>query len=117
MNETVLLLLAFCVTTEIARELCFKVATNRADAAHPVMSLAASPVLWSGIVLWAVEILAWIQVLQRLPLGIAFPIMTLTFVGVPAAGHALLNERLTASQWAGAVLVFMGVVLVGASGS
>jgi undecaprenyl phosphate-alpha-L-ara4N flippase subunit ArnE len=117
MNATNLLVLAFCVATEIGRELCFKVATNAASQDNTVRDLALSPVLWCGIALWAVEMLAWIRVLQSIPLGIAFPIMTLTFVGVPVACHVLLNERLNRSQWAGALLVFVGVVIVGFSGA
>jgi len=117
MTMTSLLILVFCIAAEIGRELCFKVATNSATAENPVRDLALSPVLWCGILLWAVGMFAWIRVLQGIPLGIAFPIMTLTFVGIPVASHVLLKERLNGSQWAGALLVFVGVVIVGLSGA
>jgi len=117
MTITSLLILAFCLATEIGRELCFKVASDAAAPESPVLGLALSPILWCGIILWGVEMLAWIRVLQSIPLGIAFPIMTLTFVGVPVACHVLLKERLRQSQWAGALLVFVGVVIVGLSGA
>lgn len=117
MTNTSLLILLFCIATEIGRELCFKVASSATAPESPVLGLAKSPILWCGIMLWVVEMLAWIRVLQSIPLGIAFPIMTLTFVGVPVACHVLLRERLNQSQWAGALLVFAGVIIVGLSGA
>ena len=117
MTTSSLFILLFCVATEIGRELCFKVASNATTPENPVLGLALSPILWCGIMLWGVEMLAWIRVLQSIPLGIAFPIMTLTFVGVPVASHLLLKERLNRSQWAGALLVFVGVIIVGISGA
>lgn len=110
------LMLAFCVAAEIARELCFKFALGTPGATSALVALSRS-VLWGGIALWAVEVLVWIQVLQRIPLGIAFPIMTLTYVGIPAAGHWVLKERLRPSQWAGAGFVLAGVLLVSLSGA
>jgi undecaprenyl phosphate-alpha-L-ara4N flippase subunit ArnE len=60
--------------------------------------------------------LAWVAVLQRAPLTLAFPIMTLTYAAIPMASAFLLNERLGRTQVAGAVLVAAGVICVGVSG-
>ena len=72
--------------------------------------------LWAGIALWATEMLMWIATLQHLPLGLAYPVMALTFAGVPLAGRLLLRERLEPMQWAGIILVVAGVACVGATG-
>ncbi|TCS04315.1 EamA family transporter [Caulobacter sp. BK020] len=110
-------LLAFCIVTEIGRELSFKVASDGADGrADYLVALAVQPMLWAGIVFWFVEMVAWVLVLESTPLGLAFPIMTLTYAGVPLAGTLILNERLTPIQIAGAVLVAGGVTCVGLSG-
>ena len=121
MNSTLTLLsgglLAFCVAAEIGRELSFKAASDGAVGKPSYLAaLATQPVLWVGIVLWFVEMVAWIQVLERTPLSLAFPIMTLTYAGVPIAGALVLKERLTRSQIAGAALVALGVSCVGMSG-
>jgi drug/metabolite transporter (DMT)-like permease len=110
-------LLAFCIVAEIGRELCFKAGANAThDQQSFARSLAASPILWVGIVLWAVEVIAWVIVLERAPLGLAYPVMTLTYAGVPLAGVLFLRERLQPAQMAGAALVALGVTCVALSG-
>jgi drug/metabolite transporter (DMT)-like permease len=113
---TALALLAFCILAEIGVQLSFKAAANKAEGATFVASLAAQPLLWAGIGLWAVEVMAWILVLQRTPLALAYPIMTLNFATVPLAGALVLRERLSRRQIAGAVLVGAGVACVSLSG-
>jgi undecaprenyl phosphate-alpha-L-ara4N flippase subunit ArnE len=110
-------LLAFCIVTEIGRELSFKAASDGAEGQSAyLLALARQPVLWLGIVFWFVEMVAWVLVLETTPLGLAFPIMTLTYAGVPLAGTLILKERLTPVQIAGATLVAAGVACVGLSG-
>ncbi|HQR89933.1 MAG: permease [Caulobacter sp. 12-67-6] len=110
-------LLAFCIVTEIGRELCFKAASDGAEGKPAYLAaLALQPVLWLGIILWFVEMIAWLLVLEHTPLGLAFPIMTLTYAGVPLAGTLILKERLAPMQVAGAALVAVGVTCVGLTG-
>lgn len=110
-------LLAFCIATEIGRELSFKAASDGADGKPAYLAaLAAQPVLWAGIAFWFVEMIAWVLVLETTPLSLAFPIMTLTYAGVPLAGTLILKERLTPIQIAGAALIAAGVTCVGLSG-
>jgi drug/metabolite transporter (DMT)-like permease len=111
-----LALLAFCVLTDIARELNFKAATLRADRSRYVGSLLTQPFLWLGLVFWAVEMAAWVLVLERTRLAIAFPIMALTYAGTPLAAGFFLRERLTRGQKSGAALVAIGVLVVSLSG-
>ena len=85
-------LLAFCIVTEIGRELSFKAASDGAQGKQAyVAALALQPVLWLGIVFWFVEMIAWLLVLETTPLSLAFPIMTLTYAGVPLAGTLILK--------------------------
>jgi undecaprenyl phosphate-alpha-L-ara4N flippase subunit ArnE len=51
-----------------------------------------------------------------LPLGVAFPLMTLSYAAIPAAAHVWLKDRLSRRQWCGVLLVTSGVALVGLSG-
>ena len=113
----VLALLAFCIVTETARDLSFKRAALGAQGGSTyALGLAQQPTLWVGIAFWAVEVVAWIIVLQHAHLSIAYPIMTLTYTTIPLASALLLKERLTRSQTIGVVLVGLGVLFVAASG-
>jgi undecaprenyl phosphate-alpha-L-ara4N flippase subunit ArnE len=106
-------LLAFCVMAESVQQTCFKAGSNRA-APHrnPILDALTQPLIWTGIALWAAEVIAWIFVLQRAPLSLAYPVMTLTYVGVPLAGMLVLGERPSRRQMAGAALVATGVACV-----
>jgi undecaprenyl phosphate-alpha-L-ara4N flippase subunit ArnE len=118
LGPAALALLAFCIVAEVGRELCFKTGAQRAAVREENYATAVlrEPIVWIGILAWAVELAAWVMVLQRVPLGIAFPVMALTYAGVPLAGVLLLGERLSRSQVAGAALVAAGVFCVALSG-
>jgi len=109
--------LAFCVVTEITRELCFKAAANGAqDGENYALALARQPILWLGLAFWISETIALVRVLEVAPLSVAYPITTLPYAGIPVAGALVFRERLTRGQVAGAILIGLGVILVGMSG-
>lgn len=108
-------LMAVCIGAEVARELCFKLAATRSqpERAGYMWRVIGRPLVWAGIALWLLEALAWVAVLGSLPLGVAFPLITLSYAAVPLAGMFLLGERLHRSQVIGAALVVLGVGCIG----
>lgn len=110
-------LLAFCVAAESVQQLCFKAGSNRTTPdSHPVVATLVQPLIWIGVAIWAVEAVTWIFVLQRAPLSLAYPVMTLTYVGIPLGGMLFLRERPSPRQLAGAALIAAGVTCVSLSG-
>lgn len=111
-------LLAFCIAAETVQQVSFKSAAN-AQGRSPASSLgfARHPLVWLGAAIWVVESIAWVRVLQKAPLTLAFPVMTLSYAAVPLAGMALLGERMSPRQVIGASLIFAGVLCVGLSGA
>lgn len=111
-------LLGFCVLAETAQQLSFKVGAARAEgAASFARTILRQPLIWAGVAIWGVESIAWVLVLQRLPLSAAYPLMTLSYATVPIAGLLLLKERTSARHLLGAGLIFVGVALVGLAGA
>jgi undecaprenyl phosphate-alpha-L-ara4N flippase subunit ArnE len=108
-----LVLIGFCILAETAREVCFKQAAN--GAASFIQSLI-KPAIWAGLVFWAVELLAWMAVLERVPLSIAFPLMALSYVVTVFAAALLLKEAVSFRHAAGASLITAGVMCVGVTG-
>ena len=108
-----LALIGFCVVAETARELCFKRAAN---GAANFLQAVLDPVAWAGIVFWGVELLAWMAVLERVPLSIAFPLMALSYVVTVLAAALFLKESVSLRHAAGASLITAGVMCVGATG-
>jgi drug/metabolite transporter (DMT)-like permease len=117
LTPAALSLLAFCVVAESIQQLCFKAGSNRSTPdSHPVTATLLQPLIWAGVGIWAVEVVVWIFVLQRAPLSLAYPVMTLTYVGVPLGGLLFLHERPSRRQMAGAALIAVGVTCVSLSG-
>jgi drug/metabolite transporter (DMT)-like permease len=113
-----LALLAFCIVAETAQQLSFKVGSARAEGqASFVRAILGQPLLWIGIALWVVESIAWVLVLQKAPISMAYPVMTLSYATVPVAGLVLLRERMTTRQVMGASLIFVGVLMVAVAGA
>jgi len=113
-----LALLVFCIVAETVQQLAFKAGTGRAEAAPGFMrGVALQPLIWLGLGLWVVESIAWVNVLQRAPLSMAYPVMTATYATVPLAGLVLLKEKMSRRQKLGALLIFAGVICVGVSGA
>ncbi len=110
-------LLLFCVFAETGRELGFKLASDSKAASAPLLAgVLMSPFLWIAIVLGAAEFFAWFLVLQSTPLNIAYPLISIAYVGVPAVGALFLKERMSVRQLVGVVLITFGVGCVGLSG-
>jgi undecaprenyl phosphate-alpha-L-ara4N flippase subunit ArnE len=113
-----LALLAFCILAETVQQLSFKAGSARAEgAASFARGVLAQPLIWFGLLLWVVESIAWVNVLQCAPLSMAYPVMTATYATVPLAGLLLLREKMSRRQMAGAALIFAGVLLVGIAGA
>ncbi|THD80484.1 MAG: permease [Phenylobacterium sp.] len=111
-------LLAFCIVAETVQQLAFKVGGTRAEGvAGFARGIALQPLIWLGVALWVVESIAWVLVLQKSPISLAYPVMTATYATVPLAALLLLKERMTGRQMLGAGLIFGGVVLVGIAGA
>ena len=71
--------------------------------------------VWLGISLLCLgsAMLLWLSVLQRVPVGVAYPMLSLNFILVTLAARWLWRETITARQWLGIVLIVLGVIFVG----
>jgi drug/metabolite transporter (DMT)-like permease len=109
---SMLLLILFCVLAETVREVCFKLSS---DAGALILTLAR-PTTWLGIAFWAIELVGWTVVLERVPLSIAFPLMALSYVAVVIAGALIFREKINMRHAAGVFLITAGVACVGVTG-
>ncbi|MBN1355940.1 hypothetical protein JXA40_06665 [bacterium] len=66
-----------------------------------------------GIFMFALNVLAYTQALIKIPISIAYPIMTGTgFAIIGIAGYFLFKEHLSAIQIAGIILILMGIIMI-----
>ncbi|RAU34298.1 4-amino-4-deoxy-L-arabinose-phosphoundecaprenol flippase subunit ArnE [Enterobacter sp. ECC-175] len=96
-----------------AGQLCQKQATRPAKAGRRGRHL----MLWLGLALLALGsgMLVWLVVLQHLPVGIAYPMLSLNFVWVTLAAKAVWHENVAPRHWLGVGLIIIGIILLGGS--
>ena len=68
-----------------------------------IISPGTIPFVWLGMIVYALAIMVWLQVLSRMDLSIAFPMMSLSYVLVylGAALWPALDEAITVGRLAG----------------
>jgi len=83
--------------------------------ASRMLALAFSPPLMGGLVLFGFSILAWLVVLSRLPVSIAYPMASLGYVVAALLGVVFLREPVHVLQIVGIVVICLGVGLIARS--
>ena len=72
-----------------------------------------TPWLWLALLALGSGLLVWLLVLQRLEVGIAYPMLSLNFVLITLVARYLFKETIDLRHWCGVGLVIAGVVLLG----
>lgn len=69
--------------------------------------------LWLALLCLGFGLLVWLLVLQRLEVGVAYPMLSLNFVLITLVARYLFKEHIDRRHWIGVGLVIAGVVLLG----
>ncbi|EPS2707281.1 4-amino-4-deoxy-L-arabinose-phosphoundecaprenol flippase subunit ArnE [Cronobacter turicensis] len=96
-----------------AGQLCQKQATRPAKTGRRGAHIA----LWLGLALLALGsgMLVWLVVLQRLPVSVAYPMLSLNFIWVTLAAKIFWREKVTFHHWLGTGLIITGIMVLGGS--
>lgn len=74
--------------------------------------LAFEPHILGGLACYVVSVAVWILALSRVPVSIAYPVLSLGYVVVAVASWFLFGETLGAIRIAGIAVIIVGVYLV-----
>jgi len=77
--------------------------------------MALEPHIVGGLACYAVSVIVWIIGLSRVPVSIAYPLLSLGYIINAVAAHYLLGETVTLSRWLGIGFIVVGVWLVARS--
>lgn len=87
-----------------------------AENAIPVgMKLAFQPFIVGGMVCYAVSLVVWIMALSRVPVSLAYPMLSIGYVINAVIAWMWFGEALTAAKIGGIGLIIAGVYLVARS--
>jgi undecaprenyl phosphate-alpha-L-ara4N flippase subunit ArnE len=111
-------LLLFSVISAATGQVMLKhgmqIATARAASSGGSLVLNAVTTFWVplGLVVFGVSAVAWLAVLSKVPLSIAYPFNALGYLVIVAASIVVLHERASIMTWLGSLLVVSGLVIV-----
>ena len=71
-----------------------------------------NPYVLLGFLLYGASSIAWLFVLLKIPLSIAYPARALTFIIIVLASYLFLEEPLTMQKIAGTILILIGVFVL-----
>jgi drug/metabolite transporter (DMT)-like permease len=69
--------------------------------------------IWIGVTAFALEFLTWIAFLSLVPLSVGVMFASANTIAIMAGGRIFFRERLTPKRVASAMLIALGVALVG----
>ena len=69
----------------------------------------------AGAALYGLSLIVWIIGLSRVPVSVAYPMLSLGYVVNAIAAHYLFGEAVTVTRWLGIGFIVLGVWLVARS--
>ena len=111
------------VLLNAAAQLLLKAGTNvmgvitltRDDWLDTLMRMATQGYFITGVIFYGVSLIVWILGLSRVPVSIAYPMLSLGYVINAIAAHYLFGEMVTVTRWLGIGFIILGVWLVARS--
>ncbi|CAB1369226.1 SMR family transporter [Denitratisoma oestradiolicum] len=111
------------VLLNAAAQLLLKAGTNvvghfdfHLDNLIPIgMKIAFQPYIMGGMVCYAVSLVVWIMALSRVPVSIAYPMLSIGYVINALVAHYWFGEALVMQKMLGIGFIIIGVVLVAKS--
>ena len=100
------------VLLNAAAQLLLKAGTN----AMPLgLRLALEPHILGGLACYVVSVVVWVVALSRVPVSIAYPMLSIGYVVNAAAAWYLLGEAVTPMRMLGIGIIVLGVFIVARS--
>ena len=123
MTPLTLSLLLTGVLLNAGAQLLLKAGTNRIgefafsmENVLPIgMRIAGSPYILAGLGCYVVSVVVWILALSRVPVSVAYPLLSIGYIVNAVAAWWLFGESLTAQKLIGIAFIVAGVWLVARS--
>ena len=88
---------------------------TRATWTETLMQMATQRHFILGAACYLLSLFVWILGLSRVPVSIAYPLLSVGYIINAIAAHYLFGEAVTASRWLGIGFIVVGVWLVARS--
>lgn len=110
----VYLLLLANICMLVTGQVLWKIAVNPIHQwnVSTFVSLALSPYFLGGAVLYVIATGLWLIILSKLPLSIAYPSQSISYVFGTILAYFFFHESVQPTQWVGIIVIIFGVYLI-----
>ena len=116
-------LLMLGVLLNATAQLLLKAGTNRVgefafawENVVPIgLKLVLNPPILGGLACYVVSVVVWILALSRVPVSVAYPMLSVGYIVNAVAAWMLFGESITAQKMIGIAFIVVGVYLVARS--
>ncbi|MEO5691527.1 MAG: SMR family transporter [Usitatibacter sp.] len=123
MNALTFSLVMLGVLLNAVAQLLLKAGTNRMgefafslDNVVPIgVKIATNPPIIAGLACYGVSVVVWIMALSRVPVSVAYPMLSVGYIVNAFAAWMLFGESLGAQKLVGIGFIMIGVYLVARS--
>ena len=123
MTSSAIALLLTGVLLNAGAQLLLKAGTNalgvitltRANWPATLSTMATQGYFVAGAACYGFSLIVWILGLSRVPVSVAYPLLSVGYVVNAIAAHYLLGETVTLQRWLGIGFIVVGVWLVARS--
>ena len=120
MTGTALAIALLSVLLNAAAQLFLKAGTNvvgtvsfgDVNTFNTLTNIARVPWFWAGFACYGISLFTWIATLSRLPVSVAYPLVSIGYVVNALAAWWLFGESLTMQKLIGVGFIIIGVILV-----
>jgi multidrug transporter EmrE-like cation transporter len=116
---TAYLLALVGVALNTAAQLFLKATTNAVgvvsidgDWWNTAVRIGHVPAFYAGMTCYAVSVVVWIMALSRIPVSVAYPLLSIGYIVNAFLAYWLFGEALTMQKLLGIGFIIVGVVLV-----
>jgi drug/metabolite transporter (DMT)-like permease len=86
-----------------------------AEPAHLAFRVLTTPLVIAGLGFYVLGAVAWLTVLSRVPLSLAYPSLAVSYAFTPILAWLVLGESVPSVRWLGISTICLGVLLVSRS--
>jgi multidrug transporter EmrE-like cation transporter len=118
-----LLMIVISLACSLGGQLVLKVGASSSGSLAPVgagpiavlLASARSPLTWLGLILSGASAFAWIIVLAKVDLSLAYPLGAINYALVVVLSRFLLAEPVPPLRWLSILVICTGIVLLARS--
>jgi drug/metabolite transporter (DMT)-like permease len=119
LTHSILGIMLIVTTVGALGQILLKIGMSRADKAPTLIGIVkimlTNPIVLFGLVLFALNTVLYLRVLQQHPLSLVYPMIAFSYVVVTFLAWAFMGERVPLLRLLGLLTITAGVLLMAAS--